>query len=229
MARKPKKIGEWEFSVEGQTFKVPYRLYADDHSGGKSYFSCEIQYGEHVFRGDDPSLDVLRSQAKKWLENVVTFTWEEFYQITIGAYIEIGGRGHDRRIHDDDDEETRDAVNVKLIYEVDRFEIGTDSNGDKVYRDPTRRVNNGKVMRGEPKTGDEDRDIFHDYMPVRRALVRVTPESAAALKRIAEGFQELYGKLHALLDPVKIEQTLSQVAGLLPAPEPAKAAKKRRR
>jgi len=188
---------DYEFTAD---VEVPVRMIpaADSHS--KICFAVHFEYGGHWFRKQSEDVNALRLECQKWLENVVTFDFEDYF------YVEFGSGQEDN----EDDRERADTVSA--FFKFTRYQLATNPLGQKVYRDLSRTLNNGNVTNGWPEVGDDLYSHRWHESTTLKALVRATPENEKILLEIKRGYASLSEKLRAFLRPEGIEQRLAAAA-----------------
>lgn len=210
MARKGRIIEKWDFTVNRIKVKVPVRIHTPEYSDQSTWFSAKYEYGEHTFNKQNESIDELRRELRKWLKDIVTFESKPYFYVQFCGSVETGrGREQDTMKEEIEGE-------VKTGLEWKKYLVGTTADGQKMYRDMTRMMNNGDWVKGEVTTGLQEKDFHFDWGTSMNALIPATPENEAGLRHLKESFEALHEKLEAFLDPKMIEHNIAQIVGSMP-------------
>jgi hypothetical protein len=181
--------------------EVPVRLVPAKNSYVKTEFLVDFKYGEYYLRKQMEDINELRAETIKWLESVVTFEWVDYF------YVEFGSGQSD-----DDKEHSHEESRISAFFKFSLYQLGTDQIGNKFYRDLTRTLNGGSVLKGSPEVSDECHVFRWDEDVCLKALVKKTPETEAMLNKIKAGYVDLAAKLREFLHPEGIEQRLIAAA-----------------
>jgi len=205
MARKGKIVEKWDFTVNRCKVTVPVRIHTPEYSDGTTTFSTEYTYGVHQFEKSGSDIDELRRELQKWLKDIVTFASEPFFYVQFCGSVETD-RGHDNGTMD---EEVKGEV--KSTLEWGKYLVGTTADGQKMYRDCTRLLNNGDWIKGDLEVGLKKEDFHFDRGTSMNALIPATPENETGLRRLKEAFEDLHAKLISFLDPKLIEHNFANL------------------
>lgn len=233
MSRLPgKKIDQWEWSKERQTFKVDVRLAPDSRNGGMHFGVVVPELDINLWHKD---INELRRLVFAELDNKVNIKWERFLHIKVigdTSLLKIAPEPEDEDEEIDDDalekmsaQEVRErtpkvrSIQLSLEVKVESYELATSPSGQKLSRRVEEHHSVRQAQEEWPETGHPEQDgNWRNRWGVETqdevaALVPDTPANREALNQLARELQKLIDRLVAICEPEVIQHTLSSAIG----------------
>lgn len=193
-----KKIETFKFHIDGVGCEVPVYMQGR-YRGNGTTFAAYLHSPEETLR--DASIDVLETKAKEAMQRRKGLEWERF------IYVTYSGSSESPQADD-----TTFMAKSGLRYEI--VEVATLADGEKTHRFANRARYGRQAYEGLPDVGPIDQ--YSDEDPEMRALIPETPENMQALQSIREKFIALNSRLRELLEPKRIQATLTAISGGVP-------------
>ena len=218
MMARSKTVSTIEYTKNGFDLKIPLKLVttAAGYRNSVPTLEYHVEIDKPVaFKSSGKDPQKLVEELLKALDKVCLLTWEPW------LYLETSGVGLD---HHDCVTSMGSHLEIKLQYVL----IGTNSLGGQqhCFYDGTKRPDLEAFQHrfnyqhtGIPNTGPQTRLSKDDEVGSNRALLRDTPENRAAIQVILDSLDAMATRVAEFLAPSRIESTLKNVAGLLPAPK----------